>query len=768
MAISRMVGARVKRKEDPRLITGAGNYVDDIKLHDMQHLALLRSPHAHARIKSIDTSKAASAPGVRAVLTGGDIKRMSEPLPTVGGVEDLKTPDHPAMAIEEVNHLGEIVAGVVAADRYLARDAVDLIEVEYEVLPAVIDMEKAIETGSPLVHEDLGTNIGYRMEVGTDVDAAFRDADVVVKQRMSNQRLIPNPLENRGVVAHYEQGPATLTVWTSTQIPHMLRGMYATLLRLPEQRVRVVAPDVGGGFGCKLNVYPEDIITACAAMAVRKPVKWIEERSEGFLATSHGRDQLADVEAAAKKDGTITGLRFRVLADLGAYNQLFTPLVPTFTGAMASGCYEVANIKCEIMGVYTNKTATDAYRGAGRPEAAYYLERIVDIVADELELDPAEVRRKNFIPPSAFPYATPTGQTYDSGNYELTLNRVLEMANMPKLREEQAKARSEGRFIGIGFSTYVEICGIGGWESATVRVDGSGKATVLTGSSPHGQGQETSFAQLAADELGLPMEDVLVVHGDTSVVATGIGTFGSRAMAVGGGAVVMSTTKVKDKAKQIASHMMEALPDDVVYSEGRMYVRGHAEKGLTLGEVAAAAWAGTELPPDTEPGLEATSHFNPAGATFPFGAHLAVVEIDPDSGQVKLLRYIAVDDCGTPINPLLIDGQVHGGIAQGVGQALYEEAIYDSSGQLITGSLMDYALPTAAMLPAFEMDRTETPTPNNPLGAKGVGEAGTIGTAAAVVNAVVDALSPLGVRHVDMPVKPEKIWRIMQSRGNQQ
>jgi len=763
MAISRMVGARVKRKEDPRLITGTGNYVDDIKLHDMQHLAVLRSPHAHARIKGINTTKAAVLPGVLAVLTGGDIKRMSEPLPTFPLVEGLKTPDHPAMAVEQVNHLGEAVAAVVARDRYVARDALDLIEVEYETLPAVVDVEKAMAEGGPLVHADLGTNVAYRMEVGTDVEEAFREAEVVVKQRMRNQRLVPNPLENRGVLAHYEQGPGTLTVWTSTQIPHMLRGTYATLLRLPEQRVRVVAPDVGGGFGCKLNTYPEDIITAVAAMTVRKPVKWIEDRSEGFLATSHGRDQVADVEAAAKKDGTITGLRFRIVADLGAYNQLFTPLVPTLTGAMASGCYKVPNIKAEVIGVYTTKTSVDAYRGAGRPEAAYYLERIVDMVADELGLDPADVRRKNFIAPTSFPYSTPTGQVYDSGDYELTLNRALEMAHMTRLREEQAKARAEGRYLGIGISTYVEICGIGGWESATVRVDQTGKATVLTGSSPHGQGQETSFAQVAADELGLPLDDVLVLHGDTSVVATGVGTFGSRAMAVGGGAVVMSTTKVKEKAKQIASHMMEARPDDVVYSEGRIYVKGHAEKGLTLAEVAAAAWAGADLPPDTEPGLEATSHFNPPGATFPFGAHIAVVEIDPESGALKLLRYIAVDDCGTPINPLLIDGQVHGGIAQGIGQALYEEAIYDESGQLITGSLLDYALPNASMVPVYEMDRTETPTPNNPMGAKGVGEAGTIGAAAAVVNAAVDALSSLGVRHVDMPLKPEKLWRLIQS-----
>ncbi len=432
---------------------------------------------------------------------------------------------------------------------------------------------------------------------------------------------------------------------------------------------------------------------------------------------------------------------------------------------MATGCYKTPNIRAEVTGVYTNKTSVDAYRGAGRPEAAYYLERIVDMVAAELGMEPAEVRRRNFIPPSSFPYSTPTGQVYDSGDYAPSMDRALELADIPKFRREQAEARAQGRYLGLGLSTYVEICGIGGWESATVRVDAAGKATVATGSSPHGQGQETSFAQLASDELGIPMEDVLVLHGDTAVVSTGVGSFGSRAMAVGGGAVVMSTTKVKDQARKIASHMMEARPDDVVYSEGRVYVRGHAEKGLTLAEVAAAAWAGTDLPPDTEPGLMATSHFNPAGATFPFGAHIAVVEVDPDSGVVKMLRYIAVDDCGTPINPLLIEGQVHGGITQGIGQALYEEGIYDEAGQLVTGSLMDYALPNASMVPTFEMDRTETPTPNNPMGAKGVGEAGTIGAAAAVVNAVVDALSPLGVRHIDMPLKAEKIWRVIQGGG---
>jgi carbon-monoxide dehydrogenase large subunit len=770
-----MVGARIKRREDPRLITGAATYVDDIKLYDMQYMALLRSVHAHARITRLDASKALAAPGVVAVITGEEVKRASAPLPTAGGVEGLKVPDHDSMPVDKVCHLGQPVAAVIARDRYAARDALDLIEVDYEPLPVVVDVEKAMEAGSPLVHEQFGSNIAYSWLVeGGDLEQAFKDADVVVKQRMTNQRLIPNPMETRGVVAQYDRGPGTLTVWSSTQIPHILRSSLAALLGLAENKVRVVAPEVGGGFGCKLNIYAEEVIAAVAAMRVGKPVKWVEERAESFLATTHGRDQVAYVEAAATKDGTILGLRMKLIGDLGAFHQLFTPAVPTFSGLMSTGVYKIANLRSEVVGVFTNKTPVDAYRGAGRPEATYYVERIVDIVAAELGLDPVDVRRRNFIPPDAFPYTTASGLTYDSGDYELALKRALEMAGYSKFREEQGKAREAGRYVGIGVSTYTEICGIGpsaampaaGWESGTVRVESSGKVTVLTGSSPHGQGQETSFAQLAADELGVPIDDIVVLHGDTSVVATGVGTFGSRNTAVGGAALMMCLVKVKDKATRLAAHLMEALPDDMVYSEGRLYVKGHADKAMTIQEVAAAAYRAVGLPPEMEPGMEATSFFEPSNFTFPFGAHIAMVEIDPDTGDITLQRYIAVDDCGKPINPLLIDGQIHGGIAQGIGQALYEEAVYDDSGQLLSGSLLDYALPTAAMLPTYETDRTETPTPVNPMGAKGVGEAGTIGASAAVVNAAVDALAHLGVRHVDMPLKSEKVWRVIQeARG---
>jgi len=759
-----MVGARIKRREDPRLITGAATYADDIRLYDMQHLAILRSFHAHARIRKIDVSKARQAPGVLAVLTGEDVRRLSAPLPTFGGVEDLKVPEHFSLAIDKVHHVGQAVAAVVASDRYVARDALDLIEVEYDPLPAVSNPEKAIEDGSTLVHEGLGTNLAYHWEAGGgDIEEAFREAEVVVKQRMTNQRLIPMPMETRGVVAQYDRGAGSLTLWSSTQIPHTLRSQVAALMNLAENKVRVIAPEVGGGFGCKLNVYAEEIIAAVAAMTVGKPVKWIEDRSENFLATTHGRDQVAYVEAAAKRSGAITGLRMRIIADLGAYHQLFTPLVPTLTGLMATGCYDIPNLKCEVLGVLTNKTPVDAYRGAGRPEAAYYVERIVDVLAAELGLDPVDVRRRNFIQPAAFPYTTLSGAIYDSGDYELALNRALELLDYRQLREEQARLRQEGRYLGIGFSTYVEICGLGPWESATVRVEGSGKVTVLTGASPHGQGQETTFAQLAADELGVPIDDVVVLHGDTAVVATGVGTFGSRATAVGGPAIMMCTAKIREKATRLAGHMLEALPDDVVYAEGRMYIRGHPESALTLPEIAAAAYAGANLPPNTEAGLEATSFFGPSNSTFPFGTHIAVIEIEAQTGEPKLLRYVAVDDCGTVINPLLVDGQIHGGIAQGIGQALYEEAVYDDSGQLLSGSLMDYAIPTANMLPRYETDRTETPTPVNELGAKGVGEAGTIAAAGAVVNAAVDALAPFGVRHVDMPLKAEKIWRLLQA-----
>jgi carbon-monoxide dehydrogenase large subunit len=670
-----------------------------------------------------------------------------------------------------VRFVGEAIAAVVASDRYAARDAADLIEVEYEDLPVVVDPLKAMEPGSPKLHPQFDTNVCVVVPVGDKdaADAAFREADVTVKQWMFNHRLIPNPMEPRGVLSHYDPGQETLTHWSSTQVPHLLKWLLSGLVRIPEHKTRVIAPEVGGGFGCKIDVYAEDMLCAMASMRLGKPVKWIEERTENFLTTIHGRDIHAEIELAARNDGRLLGQRMRVVADIGAYQQLLTAAIPTLTTLMFPGLYKVPALYAEVTEVYTNKTPTDAYRGAGRPEATYFIERGMDLLAKKLNMDPAELRRRNFIEKEAFPYKTITGQTYDSGDYEPTLNLALEKAGYADLRRQQEEGRRQGRYLGIGLSTYVEICGIGpsamvpggGWEGGTVRVERTGKVTVLTGTSPHGQGGETAFSQIVAEEIGVPIEDVTVLHGDTGVIPFGIGTFGSRAIAIGGTAIVMSVQKVKEKAKKFAGQMLEAQPDDIVYDAGRLYVEGHADKALTIQEVANAAWSGTVLPPGTEPGLEETSYFEPSNCTFPFGAHVCLVEVDKDTGKVEILRYVSVDDCGNVINPLIVEGQVHGGLAQGIGQALMEEAVYGDDGQLITGSFMDYNLPKADQLPSFELYRTTTPTPVNPLGAKGIGEAGTIGSTPCVVNAVCDALAPFGVDHIDMMLRPEKLWRIM-------
>ncbi len=768
----KFVGMPIKRREDPRLITGTATYVDDLHLPGMTYMAVLRSPYAHARLVRIDTQAAHQDPRVLAVLAGDDIKEVPGPL-AIGEIElpNLKLPQHYPLAIGKVRHVGEAVAAVVATDRYAARDALELITVDYDPLPVVVDSEKALEPGSPVVHEEWNDNLAYTFEMSAgDIDKAFREAEVTVRQRILNQRLVPMAMEPRGVAARYHAASRSLEVWSSTQMPHILRTFLANMLHLPENRVRVIAPEVGGGFGSKCDIYAEEALVAYLAMRLRRPVKWIEDRRENFLATIHGRDQIQDVEIAAKRDGAITGLRVRVIADMGAYYQFFTPAIPTLTGLLAPGCYKIPNFRFDLRGVFTNKTATDAYRGAGRPEATHLIERMVDRLAAEIDMDPVEVRRKNFPQPSEFPFATAAGLSYDSGNYQGSLDKLLQLIDYHRFREEQARLRQQGKFLGVGFSTYVEICGIGpssaisigGWESATVRVEPTGKVTVLTGASPHGQGQETSFAQIVADELGVDIDDVTVVHGDTAMVQYGIGTFGSRATAVGGAALMLSLGKVKDKAKKLAAQMLEAAPADMVFEAGNIYVRGSPDRAVTFFQVARAAYRGLNLPPDTEPGLEATSTFEPSNFTFPFGAHACIVEVDGETGEIAIKRYVAVDDCGQVLNPLLVDGQVHGGIAQGMAQALFEEVVYDENGQLVTGTLMDYAVPKASFLPRFETDRTVTPSPVNPLGVKGVGEAGTIACSPAVVNAVVDALFPLGVRHLDMPLKPEHIWRVLQ------
>ena len=796
------VGQRIKRTEDPRLIKGLAHYVDDVGLPGTLHVAFVRSVYAHARINGIDTSEASKAPGVVAVYTGKDIARKVGPVPCAAALPDLKVPDYRVLATDKALFVGHPIAAVVATDKYAARDAVDLISVDYEELPAVVDVEAAAQ-GATVIHESFGDNIAYKMTSGEgDIDSAMKSADKIVSQKMVHQRLAPIAMEPRGVLARYFPGEEDLTIWSSTQIPHLLRTQLAIMIGIPENKLRVITPEVGGGFGSKLNVYAEEALLGWISIQLGKPVKWIESRRENVQATIHGRAQIGTIEVGCKNDGTLTGLRYNVVADLGAYHQLLTPAIPTLTGLMLSGAYRIPAIQMNVTGVFTNKMSTDAYRGAGRPEATYVVERAMDIVAAELKMDPVEVRRKNFPAATDFPFHTATGLDYDSGNYQGALDKALDISGYQELRAEQKKARDAGKLMGIGLSSYVEICALGpsqampagGWESATVRIEPTGKVTVMTGASPHGQGQETSFAQIAADELGVHLNDITVIHGDTGIVQYGIGTFGSRATAVGGTAVLIAIQKLKEKAAKIAAHMLQCEAGQITCEAGK-YSRqaasaaavgtsdpvvpvGEAPAGalpepqtegktsLTIQDIALAAHIAKEIPPDTEPGLSATYFFEPKNFTFPFGTHICVVEIDKDTGETKIVRYIAVDDCGKVINPLLVDGQVHGGIVQSIGQALYEEVVYDEQGQLVTGELMDYALPKASQIPWLETDRTETPSPVNPLGVKGVGEAGTIGATPAIVNAIVDALSPYGVKHLDMPVRPENVWKIICGRSS--
>lgn len=771
MVIAHALGARVKRREDPRLITGTATYVDDVPLPGLLHVVLVRSPHAHAKITAIETLRAREAPGVVAVWTGEDVRARCGPLPVGSRFKDMKVPKRYPLVIDSVvRHVGDPVAVVVATTLPAARDASELVDVTYDPLPAVTDVETALTPQAPIIHPELGTNVCVRLTFGSSVDDAFAHADRTLSLRIIQQRLVPSAMETRGVVAQFRAGE--LTIWTSTQIPHVVKTTVAETVRVPEHQVRVVAPEVGGGFGSKLDVYGEEALLAALAVALGRPVKWIETRQENFVATIHGRGQVSYVDVAANADGTMIGLRVRVLADLGAYAQLLTPSVPRNTGLMASGCYRIPHVFAEVVEVFTNQTPTDAYRGAGRPEAAFSIERVADAVARALKLDPADVRRRNFIPPEAFPYKTATGATYDTGNYAQALDKALQIVGYSALREEQRKLRARGRYLGIGLSSYVEITGLGAaaglpggsWESATVRVEPTGKVTVLTGSSPHGQGEETTFAQIVSDRLGVSVDDVVVVHGDTRAVPHGVGTFGSRNTAVGGSAVHLASMRIREKATAIAAHLLEASPGDLVADGAQFHVRGSPQRAVSFPDVARAAYKGAKLPPGTEPGLEATHFFAPPDLVYPFGTHVCVVEIDPDTGAIAIRRYVAVDDCGNILNPLLVAGQVHGGIAQGLAQALYEEAIYDKNGQLLTAGFLDYAVPRAAHVPAMELDHTVTPSPHNPLGAKGVGEAGTIGATPAVVNAVLDALVPFGVESLDMPLTPRKIWEAM-SRG---
>jgi aerobic carbon-monoxide dehydrogenase large subunit len=790
---NKMIGQKIKRKEDPRFITGKGKYTDDVKLANMVHVALLRSDRGHARIKSLDVSKARKAPGVVAVYTGADLEGKVGGVPC--GVQNaegnhysagvkLNVPAFPLLASKKLNFVGQPYAAVVATDAYAAHDAIELIEVDLEDLPAVVDPEKAIEKGSPIIHEELGSNIAFHIpggptpEAKAAVDKLFGEAQMKASFRFDNQRLIPMAMEPRSTVADYDPGRDQLTVWSSSQIPHLARTVLSMVLPHPEGQIRFIAPDVGGGFGSKLNLYAEEILTAYLAKTLERPVKYTGGRREDFAATIHGRGQVQHVDIAFNKDGTWLALKLRFFSDLGAQMQLLTPSIGGFTAVMATGCYAPKAFWFEQYGVFTNKMATDAYRGAGRPEATMIAEKVMEVIARETGLDPAEVRRKNFL--RTFPATPPTGLVYDSGDYEKALNKALEVSNYKQLREQQKKARAEGRLMGIGLSSYVELCGVGPswlappgvgfWDVSTVKVEPTGMVTVLTGISPHGQGEETTFAQITADELGVPMDSVRVLHSDTMAVPYGNGTYGSRGMAVGGGALMMSLVKVKDKAKKIAAHMLDSQPENMEYGGGEVYVKSDQSRKVTLGQVAMMAydfsWKGPgTVPTDIEPGLEETSRFEPSNLTFPFGTHVCVLEIDKETGEVKIQRFVAVDDCGTIINPLIVDGQVHGGIVQGMAQTLFEGVVYDENGQLLTGELTEYAVPKANMVGRFENHHTVTPTPVNPLGAKGIGEAGTIGATAAVFNAVLDALAPLGVKHVDMPFKPDKLWQVIQQHS---
>jgi len=783
MAVSpvlpKLVGERVKRREDPRLIQGGATYVDDIALVGMQYIAFKRSDVAHARIRSVDTRAAQAMDGVEAVFTGAQVAEFLAPMP-IG--TPFPSPEHRAVAVDTVRFSGEPVAVVVARDRFVARDAVDAIVVSYDPLPAVVDVELAM-TGKPtVIHPAFPNNLAVPLvPAGTGVSAdgkvddsaineAFARADLVISQRMVNQRLAPSAMEPRGVVAHYEPGKGTMTIWSSTQNPHILRTFIAALTGLGENQVRAIAPEVGGGFGAKINIYGEEYVAAAVSKRLGIPVKWTEDRSEAFVATTHGRDILGYVDLAAKRDGTVVGLKLRLIADIGAYNMLLTAAIPTLTTMMANATYNIPAIRATVTEVFTNKTPTDAYRGAGRPEATYFVERAMDMLARELKMDPAELRRKNFIQPNQFPFATQTGAVYDSGDYEKALDRALKNAQWDRLKAERDKARAEGRLVGLGLSMYVEVCGIGpsaalptgGWEHSQVTVERDGHISATTGASPHGQGNETTFAQMLADQFGVPFEHITILHGDTGVVKQGIGTFGSRSQAVGGTALHMAGSKVKTKMAKFAAALLEAHEDDVVFENGTISVKGSPASGKPFASVAAYAYRPVPLPEGLEPGLSDEAFFEPSNNTYPFGCHISMVEIDRKTGEPTLLKLVAVDDAGNLINPLIVEGQIHGGLAQGIGQAMVEEVVYNEDGQLVTGSFMDYAIPRAIDFPRFELDATVTPTPVNPLGAKGVGEAGTLGATPSVVSATVDALSGFGVKHIDMMLRPEKLWRIIQ------
>jgi carbon-monoxide dehydrogenase large subunit len=770
MVLSKMVGARVRRKEDPRLITGSSTYVDDVRLPGMTYLAFARSPYAHGVITGIDASAAQALPGVVAILTYADLTEIMAEVEgetkgeTTGEdsieeeFEDIPVPPILPLAQNKVRYVGQPVVAVIAESRAVAEDAAEQVLIDIDPLDAVVDVFDAIAGGAPQIYDEAPGNIAVRFggRRGGDVEAAFASAPVTIRQRIRSQRVNAVPMEPRGVVATRDAVTGGLIVWTSTQAPHWNRNAIAKALGLSQAQVRCIAPEVGGGFGQKIGTYPEDYVVSAAAWHLGRPVKWIETRSENMLSSSHGRNQWADMEAAADESGKILALRAHVWVDCGGYPKGLD--LGNSTWIMATGCYDIPALDYVVEGVYTNTGGNGAYRGAGRPEAAYYIERVIDLVADAAGLDPVDVRRRNFIQPEQFPFRTLTNQRYDSGEYEKPLDKALELTDYEGLRRQQAEWREQGRYLGIGMASYVEICGFGPYESSTVRVEPSGDVSIFTGISPHGQGQETTFAQMAHDAIGADFESVVVHQGDTSNSPQGNGTMGSRGLAVGGAALMISLNKIKDKAKRIAAHMLEAAVEDIELEDGTYRVRGVPEGGVTLADIADLAYS-DDLPDDIDAGLETTDFFRPSDTTFPFGTHIAVVEVLPETGEIKWHRYVSVDDCGPIISPMLVTGQVHGGLAQGIGQALLEDMHYDETGELITGTLNDYTVPKAHHFPAFESHHTETPTDVNPMGVKGIGEAATIGATPATANAVIDALEPFGITHVDVPLTPQKIWK---------
>ncbi|OGA47492.1 MAG: carbon monoxide dehydrogenase [Betaproteobacteria bacterium RIFCSPLOWO2_12_FULL_62_58] len=780
-----VIGQSIKRKEDYRFLTGGGTYTDDVTLPGQTYACFLRSPNAHARLKSINTAKAAAAPGVVAVFTGDDLAKAK-----VGGLpcgwlitgvtgQPMKEPPHPPLAQGKVRYVGDHVAVVVAETLNQAKDAAELIEVDYEVLPAVVKIADARKPGAPLVHDIAPDNTCYVWALGDKgaVDKAFAAAHHVTSLEFINNRLIPNAIEPRAAVAHYSRADDSYTLYVTSQNPHVERLLLtAFVLGLPEHKVRVISPDVGGGFGSKIYLYAEEAVLTWASKQVNRPIKWTAERSESFLSDAHGRDHLTKAEIALDKNGKFLAMRVATTANMGAYLSTFASCIPTILYAtLLAGQYTTPAIYCKVTAVFTNTAPVDAYRGAGRPEATYVVERLVSTAARELGIEEAEIRRRNFI--TQFPYQTPVALCYDTGNYDATLTEALKLADVAGFETRRRDAEKRGKLRGLGYSTYIEACGLapsniagslgaraGLYEAGEVRVHPTGTVTVFTGSHSHGQGHETTFAQVVADRLGIPVENVDIVHGDTGRILFGMGTYGSRSIAVGGSAIVKALDKIIAKGRKIAAHMLEAAEPDIEFRDGAFQVMG-TDKRKTFGEVAFAAYVPHNYPLDKlEPGLNESAFYDPTNFTYPAGSHICEVEIDSDTGATRVVNFTAVDDFGKVINPMIVEGQVHGGLAQGIGQALLEGCVYDpESGQLLTGTLMDYALPRADDLPSFKVDMKETPCTHNPLGVKGCGEAGAIGAPAAVINAIVDALAPLGVRDVEMPATPERVWRAIQN-----